>query len=258
MVRFPPLRGVIDRRILLNFRIDAQAVEDVLPARFEPRTVGGYAIGGICLLRLRNVRPRGLPAAIGLRSENAAHRIGVQWAADGEIEPGVYVPRRDTSSRLTAALGDRTFGRYGLADFDVDERDGRYDVAMRSRDGEANMRITASVADDLPDGSVFDGLDAASAYHRCAAIGYSPSSDGDRFEGVELTTDSWSVTPLAVEDVHASYFADESRFPADAVTFDNALLMRDVGHETRDVGSMCPQPAGAAANSTAVGAAASD
>jgi len=48
MVRIPTLRGILDRRILINFRLDADVLGDVLPAPFEPRTVDGYAIGGIC------------------------------------------------------------------------------------------------------------------------------------------------------------------------------------------------------------------
>ncbi|MFC7139347.1 DUF2071 domain-containing protein [Halosimplex aquaticum] len=253
MVRLPSLRGVIDRRILVNFRIEADALDAVLPDPFEPRTVDGYAIGGICLLRLTDVRPRGLPAFVGTRSENAAHRVGVEWADDGKRESGVYVPRRDSSSRLTAAVGRRSFGEYYRADFDVDERDGRYAVSMRSRDGETRMSVTASVADGIPADSVFDSVEEASAYHRRGAVGYSPAAGGagDRFDGVELATDEWRVTPLSVEDVSASFFEDERRFPADAVTFDNALLMRDIGHEWRDVGSICPEPEAAADGSSA-------
>ncbi|WP_415381575.1 DUF2071 domain-containing protein [Halosimplex sp. TS25] len=252
MVRLPSLRGIIDRRILVNFRIDAAALDAVLPDPFEPRTVDGYAIGGICLLRLTDVRPRGLPAFVGTRSENAAHRIGVEWddagvgaaGADGERRSGVYVPRRDTSSRLTAAVGRRSFGEYYRADFDVDERDSRYAVAMRSRDGETRMSVTAGEADEIPADSVFDSVAAASEYHRRGAVGYSPAAGdaGERFDGVELTTDEWRVRPLSVSEVSASFFEDERRFPTDAVTFDNALLMRDIGHEWRDVGSICPEP----------------
>ncbi|WP_123533825.1 DUF2071 domain-containing protein [Halosimplex salinum] len=242
MVRLPSLRGVIDRRILVNYRIDAAALEDVLPDPFEPRTVDGHAIGGICLLRLTDVRPRGLPAFVGTRSENAAHRIGVEWEDDtGERRSGVYVPRRDSSSRLTAAVGRRSFGEYYRADFDVREGDGRYAVAMESHDGETRMSVTASEADELPAGSVFDSVGAASEYHRLGAVGYSPAPGGGRFDGVELATDEWRVTPLSVEDVSASFFEDERRFPSDTVTFDNALLMRDIGHEWRDVGSICPE-----------------
>jgi len=236
-MRMPSLRGVIDRRILVNFRIDAEVLGDVLPAPFEPRTVDGYAIGGICLLRLKHVRPAGLPAAVGVRSENAAHRIGIHWDDDGQRGDGVFIPRRDTSSRLNALVADRSFGTHYHAEFTVEEGDGRYDVSVRGDD--LTMHVRASVAEDIPGSSVFDSVDAASEYHRRGATGYSPSPDGSRFKGIELDTDEWSVTPLAVDSVGASYF-ESSRFPADAVTFDNALLMENIGHEWHSVDGICP------------------
>lgn len=229
----PRLRGVIDRRILVNFRIEPAALEGVLPDRFRPRTVEGpegpRAIGGICCIRLTDMRPRGLPAALGVTSENAAHRIGVEWDEDGETRAGVYVPRRDTDSRLNSLVGSRAFGRHYRADFDVDEGDGRYELRMENDDHGVSMHVVATEAEGLPADSVFPDVSAASEYHECGAVGYCPSPDGERLEGVELATDEWRVRPLAVEDVHASFF--ESVLPDDAVTFDNALLMRDVDHE---------------------------
>ena len=58
--------------------------------------VAGMA--GICLIRLRHIRPRVLPWWMGISSENAAHRIAVQWESEGQVREGVYVVRRDTSS----------------------------------------------------------------------------------------------------------------------------------------------------------------
>jgi hypothetical protein len=239
MVRMPTLRGIIDRRILVNFRIEADALVDVLPAPFRPRTVGGYAIGGICLLRLKQVRPSGLPAAVGVRAENAAHRIGVHWDEDGTRRDGVFIPRRDTSSRLTALVADRSFGNHHLADFTVDEGDGRYDVSVRSRDDGVSMHVRASVADDLPAASIFENVAAASDYHQRGARGYSPSPDGRRFSGIELRTAEWSVTPLSVQSVGSSYF-ESAPFHPDDVTFDNALLMEDIDHEWHSVQGICP------------------
>lgn len=37
----PRLRGRIDRHILVDFRIERDALESVLPDPFEPRTVAG-------------------------------------------------------------------------------------------------------------------------------------------------------------------------------------------------------------------------
>ncbi|MDF9745799.1 DUF2071 domain-containing protein [Natrinema salsiterrestre] len=231
----PTLRGVIDRRVLVNFRIPPEALESVLPDRFRPRTVAGpdgpRAIGGICCIRLREMRLRGLPAAVGVTSENAAHRIGVEWDEDGATKTGVYVPRRDTSSRLNSLVGSRTFGRHFHADFTVTEGGGRYELRMEHETDGVSMSVSATETDRVPEDSIFPDVSAASAYHECGGIGYCPSPDGTQLNGIELATDEWHVTPLAVEDVHASFF--ETEIPADGVTFDTALLMRDIGHEWR-------------------------
>ena len=97
-MKVPAVEGIIERRLLVNYRIAPGALAGLLPAPFRPKLVGGYAIAGICLIRLASVRPRGLPAGLGLRSENAAHRIVVEWDADGRSHDGVYIPRRDSDS----------------------------------------------------------------------------------------------------------------------------------------------------------------
>lgn len=256
----PPLRGIIDRRILVNFRIDPDAIRDaeLLPDGFRPRTVDGVAIGGICCIRLADIRPVGLPTGLGLSSENAAHRIGVEWdedasehdqrkslmeddrresisenehsdREDGEQRTGVYIPRRDTNSLLNSFIGSRVFGRHYQASFQVSEGDGRYELTMRSPNGPVMMHVEAREPDTFPENSVFEDTADASAYHQCGSVGYCPSPDESRLQGVELTTDEWQVQPLAVESVSASFF--ETRLPADAVEFDNALLMDGIGHQ---------------------------
>lgn len=232
MIPVPDLRGVIDRRILVNFRIEPEPLDDVLPEGFRPRTVDGYAVGGVCCIRLTDIRPRGLPSAVGFDSENAAHRIGVEWEDDGEIRSGVYVPRRDTSSRLNSVVGDRLFGRHYHADFDVREENSRYRLEMVSNHDGTSLSVDASETERFPvEDSIFDGVSEASEYHRCGSVGYSPSPDGSKLEGVELDTDDWMVEPLGVDDVHASFF--EERLPNDAFELDNALLMKEIGHEWR-------------------------
>ena len=86
-MRLSSVRGLIRRRILVNFRVDPGVVMNRLPAPFEPMRVRGHALVGICLIRLKQIRPRGLPATLGVSSENAAHRIAVEWnAEDGALQ----------------------------------------------------------------------------------------------------------------------------------------------------------------------------
>lgn len=78
-MRIPEVVGLIDRRILVNYRVDPTIAKSLVPSPFRPQLVAGSAVAGICLIRLRELRPWFLPAALGLHSENAAHRIAVEW-----------------------------------------------------------------------------------------------------------------------------------------------------------------------------------
>src|SRR6266478_6527903 len=119
-MRVPLVRGIIQRRILANYRVDPAVIRGVLPAPFRPQLVDGSAIAGICLIRLSAVRPRFVPAALRIASENAAHRIAVEWEDGGVTRHGVYIPRRGSSSRLNRLLGGRLFpGIHNAARFEV-------------------------------------------------------------------------------------------------------------------------------------------
>lgn len=104
-MRIPTITGVIDRRILVNFTVDPEIAKVMVPAPFSPQIVNGKAIAGICLIRLKELRPKGLPAFIGVGSENGAHRIAVEWQEGDETKEGVYIPRRDTSSLFNTIVG---------------------------------------------------------------------------------------------------------------------------------------------------------
>jgi hypothetical protein len=86
---------------------------------------------------------------------------------------------------------------------------------------------------------VFDAVDAASAFFGEGALGFSPRSDTNYLDALELETIGWTVTPLAVEHVASSFFGNSSRFPSGSVTFDNALLMRDIDHRWHQRQPLC-------------------
>ena len=246
-MRIPALRGIIERRILANYRVDPGIVARLLPAPFRPKLVGGHAIAGICLIRLKRIRPRFLPLPVGITSENAAHRIAVEWTEDGTLREGVYIPRRDTDSRLNTWVGGRVFpGVHHHADFTIEESGDRFSVALRSDDGSTTVSVTGTVTADIPSDSVFPSLSAASEFFAGGSLGYSVTRDHGRFDGLELRCTTWQVEPLAVDQVTSSFFSDEARFPPGSVDFDCALLMRGIRHEWHGRGSLCsPDPTAA-------------
>ncbi|MEO7421562.1 MAG: DUF2071 domain-containing protein [Ornithinibacter sp.] len=224
---FSEIKGEIERRLLVNYRVDPAVVARVLPDPFRPLIVGEAAVAGICLIRLGRMRPRYAPA-FGLRSENAAHRVAVEWDTDSGVKTGVYIPRRDSNSRINVLLGGRIYpGAHHLARFEVCETADDVRVAFTSNDRSASVDVAVRVSEDLDGSRLFADLGHASAFVEAGAVGYSPGRRGT-FEGMGLTTAGWSVQPASVIHAHSSFFDDATVFPKGSAELDCALLMRKV------------------------------
>lgn len=228
------IHGTIDRRVLLNYRIDPAVLDRVLPRPFVPKLHAGYGIGGVCMIRFRGLRPRGVPARLGLSSENAAHRVAVCWTQDGQTREGVYIPRRDTDSWFNKTLGGRVFpGIFNRGRFTADETADRVSVEVHSDDGQTAIAFVGSSAQILPEGSVFGSTDEAAGFFSLGATGYSAMRQPGHFHGMELHSVDWRVAPLEIESAHSSFFDDPTRFPPGSIEPDCALLMRDIAHQWR-------------------------
>jgi hypothetical protein len=231
-MRIPVIRGVIKRRLLVNFRAEPSVVQRILPQPFHPKLHAGHAIVGVCLIRLEQIRPAGLPAIIGFSSENAAHRIAMEWDEGGVRKEGVFIPRRDTDALVNRLAGGRIFpGEHHAARFSVSERDLHIDFSMESVDGQVSVKLAADEVDTLPAASCFTSITDASAFFEGGSLGYSVTRHGNRMDGLLLRTLGWRVRPLSVTSACSSFFSDPERFPKGSIEFDHGLIMRDVPHE---------------------------
>jgi hypothetical protein len=232
MTMTPTMHGLIDRRMLVNFRVQPDVITKFLPPYFRPKLVKGWAMAGICLIRLKGIRPRCFPARCGLTSENAAHRIAVEWEQDGFTREGVFIPRRDTSSALQAFAGGRLFpGVHHVADFKVSEKEDEFKLQMHSHDDATFVEVQAHRTSSLPATSLFASLDEASEFFARGSVGYSATSNPNCCDGLELFTSRWEVEPLDVRLVRSSFFDDVNQFPKGTIHFDCALLMKNIEHE---------------------------
>ena len=231
-MKLPVIQGVIRRRILANFRVDPKLMQLQLPARFRPKLHQGFAVAGICLIRLEHIRPRFVPESIGLNSENAAHRVAVLWDEGGETREGVFISRRDTNSQLNHLLGGRIFpGEHHQASFSVTESESEISLSVESTDGTVAVKVEGKTADALPATSIFSSLAEASRFFEGGSLGYSVTHDPHRLDGLNLKTKQWQVEPLEIRTIYSSYFSDQKKFPEGRIEFDHALIMRNVAHE---------------------------
>jgi hypothetical protein len=220
------INGEIERRLLVNYRVDPEAIARLLPAPFRPQLVGDAAVAGICLIRMGGLRPRGFPRWVGLRSENAAHRIAVEWDGPDGPHTGVYIPRRDTDSVLTTVAGGRLFpGEHHRATFEVDETESALRVAFSALDGTAEVAVQVDVAEGLSGSTLFGNVAQASAFFEQGSEGFSATRDPRRFA---LETAAWAVDAGTVTEARSSFFDDESTFPPGTATLDCALVMRKI------------------------------
>ncbi|ASK28715.1 hypothetical protein CEY12_00685 [Chryseobacterium sp. T16E-39] len=227
-MKLPTIHGYIDRRILINFTADPKIVEKIVPSPFRPKLYKNKAIVGICLIRLKNIKAFGLPDFMGFGSENGAHRIAVEWDENGELKSGVYIPRRDTSSRINSLVGGRIFpGKHYHAKFNVKEKDQNYHIDFTSSD-QLVTSIDAKEALTFDTHSIFETLEQVSDFFQEGSLGYSPNKD--KFEGLQLNTYQWEMKPLEVLDVKSTFYENEHLFPKGSIAFDNALLMTNIEH----------------------------
>lgn len=240
-MKIPTIHGIIERRILINYIAEPSVIEKILPKPFKPKLFEGKAIVGICLIRLKNIKPKGFPDFMGVNSENGAHRIAVEWEETGEIREGVFIPRRDTNSKINALVGGRVFpGRHYFAKFNVIEQNNHYHINFTSSDN-TTIEINAELSEYFDKNSIFKTIDNVSVFFENGSIGYSPN--GNIYEGLKLETYKWRVEPLNVSNVKSSFFEDKNIFPEGSIIFDNATLMENIEHEWKSlkiINRCCP------------------
>lgn len=226
------IQGVISRRVLLNYRIDPEVLQRALPEPFRPKLYKDRGIGGVCMIRFKSLRPRFLPSWLGMSSENAAHRIAVEWEEDGNMREGVFIPRRDTNSWFNKALGGRVFpGIFNRSTFEVTETGGEVHVRIVRRDGGEEIAFSGRPVKQLSPSSLFPSLEDAIGFFSLGATGYSATRHKGHYHGMNLNCLTWSVEPLEVTYARSCFFANTDLFPSGSVELDCALLMRDIDHE---------------------------
>lgn len=233
----PRLAATIERRLLINYRVDPEVASRLLPAGLRPQLVNDQAVAGVCLLRLGSLRPAWFAPAVGWGAENAAHRIAVEWDDARGTQVGVYIPERHSASWLPVIAGGRLLpGVHHRARFAGHETDDHIEVTMTAPG--TTVRAAVEYTEDWTS-ELFASVEDASAFFRNGSVGWSPSRHG-RLEGLRLESTRWQVTPGRAHSVQSTFFAG---LPAGTATLDSVLVMRDVPVTWTVVAGLTP-PAG--------------
>lgn len=211
------------RRLLISYRVDPGVAASLLPAGFRPQIIDGAALAGVCVLGLESIRPSGVPGRVGLRSENAAHRIAVEWDGERDVERGVFIFERHSSAWHPVIFGGRLFpGVHRRARFRIEESADRYALTMEA--GTHSLTADVEVGGEWSS-RFFSSVQEASDFYRAGRVGWSLGRDGSRAEAVTLTSDEWSVEGARLHRLRSSFF---DALPEGAAVFDSVVVMRDL------------------------------
>lgn len=217
------VKAHLRRRLLVSYRLDPDVARTLVPAPLRPQLVDGRALGGFCVLGLDGIRPRWLSPRVGLRSENVAHRIAVEWDEGGAVRTGVFILERHSSAWHPVLLGGRLFpGVHRRARFTAEEGGDRYAMSMdmRGEHVDADVEVGGAWAS-----SFFGSVEEASAFYRSGRIGWSLGHDGRTLEAVALAAEEWMVEGAQARSVHSSFF---DALPPGSADLDHVVVMRDL------------------------------
>lgn len=219
----PAVRGIVERRLLVNYRVDLGRLDAILSKPFRGREVGesGMGIGSICLTRVENARPRFAPGFLGIPVETATHRVYAR--VEGGGEHCVYVPRRDVSSGFHAfVMGSLLPMEFDRGEFRTEERGIERLIQVDGGNEVVGVLFQETERDEVKEDSVFYSLESASVFLCEGGVEYGMS--GDVYSGIETCLQENDLKPVEVKDEQSSYFGKMGG------EFDSAFRMEEVEH----------------------------
>lgn len=221
----PEMRGQIERRLLVTYRVDPEVAAGLLPPPYRPQLVAGSALAGMCMIRLGHLVLRGKPQWGGNHPEDAAHRIAMEWDEPTGTQTGVYIVRRDSNSLTNVLAGGCIYpGRHNRSRFVVAETPAEIRIFCRALDGSVEFDLHVRITETLEGSRLFRDVAEASAFFGQDATG--DAGEGEGGEGGEGA--AWTMRPATVLSARSSYFDDQKVFPRGSVEVDSALVMRPI------------------------------
>jgi hypothetical protein len=126
----------------------------------------GVGEGDVCMIRFSGLRPKFIPSVLGLDSENAAHRIAVEWEIGGKKFEGVFIPKRNTATRFNFLTGGKVFPCiFQMSQFVVNEQNDNYQLEIfQENDQEPIVHFDGQVSTRFSEKSIFSNIEAASDF----------------------------------------------------------------------------------------------
>ena len=230
----PSLEATLTRRVLVIYRADPVVLRRLVPAPLELATRNGCAVVGISLMRLAELRVRGMSSAMGLSAENMAHHAAIRYPAGRALSDGLFIWRRDTDSPLLAQLGGRLVpAEFRQASFAF--REGTSMAAeIRTERHEADVSFVATPDRYWRSTPIFRTREDACEFCCACECVFSCAWRDRRLFATRLPASPWEMTPLRILRLRSAFFESPKIFPKGSIAFDSAVLLHSTAEQRED------------------------
>jgi uncharacterized protein YqjF (DUF2071 family) len=210
------IRGTIDRCWLFTYQAPEEEARALLPRRLELVTRAGCAFWSVVLCHLSHMRPKPLPAFLGISYWHVAYRLYVRFhPASGPPVEGLYFLRSDCDRALMTRTGNLlTNYNFHTAGIEVVQEPARVCLSVRSPDARAAATIDREQPPRLPAHSAFASLDEAAAFLKYQPRGISITPDGKAsIVAIQRDEAAWRSRLVTVVEAQWQFFEGKTVRP---------------------------------------------
>jgi len=193
--------------LFVSYPVDPEAVQPHLPDQLTVETFEGDAYLSVVPLVIANIRPAGLPAALGVTTPelNLRTYVTCEDPAGGSETPGVYFFSLDADDLLGSA-GGRLFNHlpYYWADIDYDPGSPTRFASRRRTPGTRSVRFRGRYE---PDGDPFQPDPGTVQHFHTERYRYFTEAQDGTIRYATLDHDPWTLQPAAWEISENTLFA---------------------------------------------------
>jgi hypothetical protein len=202
------MRGRLERCWLFAYQTPVEEARALLPAELEPVTFGGRAFWSVVVCRASRMRPKGIPAFLGISYWHVAYRLYARFIpAGGKALEGLYFLRSDCDSPLIATVGNwLTEFRFHTAEVRHLEQEEKVLLEVSRTDAPGCAVLKRNVSPRLPRDSAFASLEEAAVRLKYSPAGFSVTQPG-YVDVLSISRDetAWQSRVVLVESADWQY-----------------------------------------------------
>ena len=200
--------------LVLTYALPKQTLTSLLPPGLELDCFGEFGFVAIAMVQTRSMRPQHFPSGFGRDFFLTGYRIFTRYkTVSGKTLRGLRILRSDTDSETMVRWGNRlTHYNYQKVDVDYRRAGNAIDIAVLTRDGTADLRVSADLSPErccLPVGSPFPDVVTARRFAGPLPFTFDYEPETHSIVRIQGVRKQWNPVPCHVNVFQNSFFENE-------------------------------------------------